>query len=201
MTRPTAAFEKVPLTLRKLPAGEHFFRLYPGRYPDPLGFGTTPSRFSDPRAAHHEPRFGVLYLGTSLEVCFLEAVLRDNRNGAVGDYPIEERELDAMCVARIMVRQDLTVADLTGNNCIIMGIPSDVTGATRQTLARHWSAALHAHPQRPDGIFYTSRLNKSLACVAIYDRAIEKLACTSLVKLTDAAELPGILDKLQVSLV
>ncbi len=45
-------------------------------YPDPLGFGKSPSRFSDTRRRIAENRFGVLYLGETLKVCFLEALLR-----------------------------------------------------------------------------------------------------------------------------
>jgi hypothetical protein len=32
-------------------------------------------------------------LGDTLKVCFLEAVLRDRRDGLVGDLPIEEKEI------------------------------------------------------------------------------------------------------------
>jgi hypothetical protein len=78
-----------------------FGRIYQARYPDPLGFGKSPSRFSDPRQRAEAKRFGVLYLGTALKVCFVGAVLRDLRNGAVGDYPIEEAELSARHYAEI----------------------------------------------------------------------------------------------------
>ncbi len=197
--RPTASFNQVKLQLESIPAGRKFYRLYPARYPDPLGFGTTPSRFSDPRRSRR--KFGVLYLGTSVEVCFIEAILRDNRNGVVGDYPIDTSELDAMRLAEIAVRQGMSVVDLTENGSLIMGVPSDVTGATRQTLARQWSVAFHEHGQQPDGIFYTSRLNKSLTCLAVYDRAIGKLHCMAERKLTAAREFPGLLDTFQVALI
>lgn len=38
---------------------------------------------------------GVVYLGDTLKVCFLEAVLRDRRDGLVGDLPIDEKEIYA----------------------------------------------------------------------------------------------------------
>jgi hypothetical protein len=75
--RPTAAFARVKLETETIAVGERFGRLYLNRYPDPLGFGKTPSRFSDPRRRIERHRFGVLYLGGSLKVCFLEALLRD----------------------------------------------------------------------------------------------------------------------------
>jgi len=95
LLRPTAAFAGVALDLATIGAGETFSRIYFKRHADPLGFGKTPSRFSDPRRRLPENRFGVLYLGQSLKVCFVEAVLRDQRNGQVGDYPPDEFELAA----------------------------------------------------------------------------------------------------------
>jgi len=39
-------------------------------------------------------RFGVLYHGDTLKVCFLEAVLRDQRDDVIGDLPIAKDEID-----------------------------------------------------------------------------------------------------------
>jgi hypothetical protein len=75
--RPTPAFASVKLETATVAPGRRFGRLYFDRYPNPLGFGKTPSRFSDPRRRIPRNRFGVLYLGESLKVCFLEALLRD----------------------------------------------------------------------------------------------------------------------------
>ena len=129
--RPTPAFARTALDLTSIGAGERFFRIYPSRYPDPLGYGKTRSRFSDPRRRADAKRFGVLYLGASLKVCFVEAVLRDRRNGAVGDYPIEEEtELARLAYAEIAVAASLNVVDLRRDGPVRMGIPSDVAGAS-----------------------------------------------------------------------
>ena len=80
-SRPTAEFATVELETATVAAGQRFGRLYSSRYTDPLGFGKTPSRFSDPRRRIERNRFGVLYLGETLKVCFLEAVLRDPGEG------------------------------------------------------------------------------------------------------------------------
>ena len=64
------------------------------RHADPLGYGKTNSRFSDPRRRKEENRFGVLYLGESFSVCFLEAVHRDRRDGIIGELAIEESEVE-----------------------------------------------------------------------------------------------------------
>jgi len=180
--------------------GASFGRIYHGRFTDPLGFGKSRSRFSDPRRRVEAGRFGVLYLGSSLKVCFLEAVLRDARDGAIGDYLLAESELATRRYAEIGVAQGLELLDLRGDGPVRMGIPSDVIRASRQSLARKWSVAFHEHPRRVDGIIYPSRLNNE-ANVAVYGRAVDKLTVNRVDVLLSAAELPDVLNDLLVGLV
>ena len=100
---PPKGFAGASLQIHDVPAGQRFGRISLGRYPDPLGYGKTPSRFSDPRRRVAANRFGVLYLGESVKVCFLEAVLRDQRDGAIGDLPMAEAELHHHCYAEIEI--------------------------------------------------------------------------------------------------
>jgi hypothetical protein len=198
--RPTAAFARVKLETETIAVGERFGRLYLNRYPDPLGFGKTPSRFSDPRRRIERHRFGVLYLGGSLKVCFLEALLRDQRNGAVGDFPLSEGELHTRHYAEIAIARELTLVDLRGDKAIRMGVPSDVARASQQSLSRVWSVAFFEHPEKPDGIIYPSRLNAETN-LAIYDRAVPKLVTHRVTPLIDVRGLAEILDDLKVALV
>jgi hypothetical protein len=198
--RPTGDFARVALDLAAVPAGARFGRIYPAHFPDPLGFGKSASRFGDPRRRVPDRRFGVLYLGASLKVCFVEAVLRDRRNGAVADYPIEEAELRARRYAEVTVREPLSLVDLRGDAPIRMGIPSDVVGASAQGLARVWSVAFHEHPAAPDGIIYPSRLNEETN-VAVYGRAVPKLEATRVQPLLAASDLPAVLNALNAALV
>jgi hypothetical protein len=199
-SRPTAEFATVELETATVAAGQRFGRLYLSRYTDPLGFGKTPSRFSDPRRRIERNRFGVLYLGESLKLCFLEAVLRDQRNGAVGDFLLSEHELRARRYAEIAIARELTLVDLRGDAAIRMGVPSDVVRGSQQSLSRWWSVAFHEHLQKPDGIIYPSRLNAETS-LAIYDRAIAKLAVTRVTPLIAARGLANILTDLRVALV
>lgn len=73
---PTAAFSDVTLDIAPVAIGEEFGRIHKRAFPDPLSFGKNPTRFSDPRRRVPAKRFGVLYLGSSLKVCFLETILR-----------------------------------------------------------------------------------------------------------------------------
>jgi hypothetical protein len=198
--RPTSAFRDVALETRTVAAGRRFGHIYPNEYPDPLGFGKTPSRFSDPRRRAATRRFGLLYLGSSLKVCFLETVLRDSRNGVVGDYPISESELNSRNFVAIEVVRPLKLVSLLGDDPVRMGVPSDVARGSQQTLARAWSAAFHEHPAAPDGIIYASRLNGETS-LAIYGRAVTKRRALPPVPLIRASGLADVLNDLKVALV
>lgn len=198
--RPTPEFRKVKLESVTVSAGKRFYRLYLDTYPNPLGYGKSPSRFSDPRRRIAANRFGVLYLGESLKVCFLEALLRDKRNRTVGDFPLAEDELRHRTYAEINIASPLTLVDLRGDAAIRMGVPSDVARASHQSLARAWSVAFYEHPETPDGIIYPSRLNLETN-LAIYDRAVPKLDLYNLIPLINAPGLPSVLDELAVAIV
>ncbi len=136
---PADAFKSVPLVTARVAAGRLFGRIYKAKFSDPLGYGKTPTRFSDPRRRKADNRFGVLYLGQSLEVCFAETLVRDKRNGAVADWPMDYGEFSANKYALVRVGAPLRMVDLRRTAPIRMGIPSDVAGASSQTLARRWS--------------------------------------------------------------
>ncbi len=197
---PPVAFATTPLQIHTVGPGERFGRVYLGHHPEPLGFGKTPSRFSDPRRRIAANRFGVLYLGESLMVCFLEAVLRDQRDGVVGRFAMAESELHDRLFADIEVVDTLRLVDLRDERAIRMGVPTDAHRASRQTLARLWSVAFHEHPDIPDGIIYPSRLNGQTN-LAIYDRAIPKLKVHRLRKLIAAPDLEQVLDDLKIELI
>ena len=188
------------MDLHVVEAGQRFGRITLDHYPSPLGFGLGESRFSDPRRRAPSGKFGVLYLGTTARVCFLEAVLRDRRDGAVGELPLSLDELERRLYADVEVAGALRVVDLRGDGSVRMGVPSDVARAARQTLARAWSVAFHEHPEAPDGILYPSRLNGE-ANLAVYGRAVPKLMVVRLRRLLGLPELPALLNDLRVALV
>lgn len=118
----------------------------------------------------------------------------------VGDYPIEEAELIERRYAEIVATSSLNLVELRRDARIRMGIPSDVAGSTRQTLARAWSVAFYEHPTAPDGIIYSSRLNDDTN-LAIYDRAIGKLRADRIFRLIEAPGFAGVLDAFKVALI
>ena len=197
---PPKGFADARLQIHHVPAGQRFGRISLGRYPDPLGYGKTPSRFSDPRRRIADNRFGVLYLGESVKVCFLEAVLRDQRDGAIGDLPMQEAELHHRYYAEIEIADPLTMVDLREDGAIVMGVPTDVAKASSQTLARAWSVAFYEHPEKPDGIIYPSRLIGHTN-LAVFDRATMKLRAVRKIKLIAVTGLAAVLNDLKVSIV
>jgi len=197
---PTAAFARADLDIATIAVGEPYRRIYLAHHPDPLGFGKTRSRFSDPRRRVEARRFGVLYLGSSLKVCFLEAILRDARDGVAGLYPLSIATLAARATAQIVPTRPLRLLDLRGDEPVRMGIPSDVARGSRQTLARAWSVAFHEHPAEVDGILYPSRLNGEHN-IAVYDRAVPTLACTGTAPLLRATGLASVIRNLKIAIV
>jgi hypothetical protein len=196
---PTPDFNSAKLLTRRIAAGRIYGRINRASFTDPLGFGYNPTRFSDPQVIDPKKQFGVVYLGEGLAVCFLEAVLRDQRNGAIGDYPIGMSELTSRTYANIGTIEPLKLVDLTADKKVLMGIPTDVTNASDQTLGRLWSEAIHQHPAEVDGILYESRLSRKLN-LAIYDRALPKLQCMLSVPLLKAMELPRVLDRYKIAI-
>lgn len=197
---PTATFSRVTLDIAPVAVGEEFGRIHGLAYPDPLSFGKNPTRFSDPRRRVAVKRFGVLYLGSSLKVCFLETILRDDRDGIVGEVEVEEAELDDRRYAEVRVREPLRLLDLTGDGAVRMGIPSDVVRGSRQRLARQWSVAFHDHPATIDGIIYPSRLNNETN-LAIYGRSVPKLEPLRNHGLKRAPGMADVLDDFLVALI
>jgi hypothetical protein len=197
---PTPAFGRVDLDITTVDPSQTFGRIHRKAYPEPLGFGKTASRFSDPRRRVPDNRFGVLYLGSTLKVCFAEAVLRDQRDGHVGDIEIAEAELDDRFYSEVTIHQPLHLVNLAGDGPIRMGIPSDVVRGRTHTLARKWSLALYDHRAAVDGLLYPSRLNNQIN-LALYDRAISKLRPTRTLDLTAAPGIGRVLDDFLVALI
>lgn len=198
---PPPGFSTSSLVLhREAPGSRTYGRIFASRYPDPLGVGKTPSRFSDSRPLPDDERFAVLYLGSTFDVCFLEAVLRDQRVGTIGTLPLAEDDLEARNYATIRVAEQLNLVDLRDNGTVRMGIPTDVPRGSDQTLARQWAVALHGHDAKVDGIIYPSRLNGETN-IAVFDRAIPKLSMVENRPLIGAAELARVLDAFDVALV
>ena len=143
-------------------------------------------------------RFGVYYAGSTFEVAFLETIVRDTKNLNPGTLLLSSRELQRYVHVEIVVREPLELADLRAGNAITMGIPTDAIRARSHREGQRTSLALYVHPDRPDGICYSSRLNQH-ENIAVYDRAIHKLSPGPTRRLSRCPELAPVLDRYRIA--
>jgi len=193
---PDPSFATGPLVTAKIPVWSTWRRMYETRFPNPLGYGPGLNRFSDPTGK----AFGLIYLGSTAKVAFVETILRDRADGRGATCVVSYDEIAKRSLASIAPVEPLVLVDLTGDGPLRMGVPSDVVGARDQSLAQRWSVAFHDHPEQPDGVLYPSRLNEE-RCIALYARALPKLKATATPLLVDCrAELAAILDDLDIAI-
>ncbi|MBD3847301.1 MAG: RES family NAD+ phosphorylase [Bosea sp.] len=199
---PPLDFASRRLKLTTLGPGRPWYRLYESRHPDALGFGYGSSRFSAPEAGSAVvDRFGVVYFGSSMKVCFAEAILRDAGVGMSGLIPFEMGELERYACAEVVVTTDLYLVDLRGDGLVQMRMPTDAARARDHRLGQQWSRAFWLNDARPDGIIYESRLNGE-ANIAVYDRALSKLGVSDVRPMMERREeMAGIIDDFELAIV
>lgn len=82
----------------------------------------------------------------------------------------------------------MRLAYLADDGLQLLGIDLRVTGGNDYILSRAWSAAIHRHASRVDGIFYPSRHHNRLFSVALFDRARDGVEIAIWGTLGDRAE-------------
>jgi hypothetical protein len=187
------------LTPARAPVGSVWHHIFLDRFPDPLGFGFAASRFSDPRRKPAS-RFGVYYVGQTFEVAFLETIVRDLRNGNPGPLILSANDLNDYVHVHVTVQARLDLVDLRGGNAVVLGVPTDAVRASAHGLGQRASVAVYQHADQFDGIWYPSRLNGD-DNLAVYDRAVPKLAAGSRRRLGVCPELAPILSTYRISIV
>ena len=152
-------------------------------------------RFDDPNSQAMD-RYGTCYLGTSLAVALAETLLHDRK-------PIQNRFMVELAVlqARFVIRytgQVLLIADLTGAALRQLGGHAELSGTSSYRITKAWSAVIHAHPDKVDGLLYMSRHKNDEKALVLFDRCARKLSMASAAPLAthagfgDAATLLGI---------
>ncbi|GGK34351.1 hypothetical protein GCM10011322_21350 [Salinarimonas ramus] len=199
IAQPPHGFEQRRVLTSEIPKGRRYRRIYRSEFPDPLGYAKSPSRFSDPRALSDDDRFGVVYFNETSTSCFLEAVLRDRRDGILGRALLDEEDLTQRSIATIEIVETLSVLDLRGDAPVRMGVPSEVVRGYDHRNAHLWAVAFHEHASTLDGIVYPSRLDLS-PNLAIYDRAIGKVRVLEVSPLIEDPDMPYILERFDIAL-
>lgn len=156
----------------RIPHGTPLYHLSRAHHRSGKHFGRgTGARFDAPAGG-----YGVVYVGLTLECALLEVVRTTRRPGAV--CVVSEAELATWNVWKVRPERDLKVVNLSGRGLRWVGADVRVTGGNDYGLSQRWSAAIHAHPSRFDGIYYTTRHGDDLGALTLYDRAGADLTVT-----------------------
>lgn len=141
--------------------------------------------------------YGVCYMAEKGHIAFAETLLRDLALDAIPEAEVKVRSL-----AELRVRAPLRLAAMHGKALRPHGADASVVHGP-YPLAWEWSAAFHAHPDAPDGIWYRARHDDSGFSVALFERARDKVEHLGSVELLDpvfARELARWLDRYEVGL-
>lgn len=142
------------------------------------------NRFDDP-----EGKYGVLYAAADTEAAVVETVLGDL------DPPfVARRDIEARGVALFELCRPLRLVKLHGDGLRTLKLDGAISTAPHER-PRPWSRALHAHPATPDGLLYRSRVDNDRLCLALFERARDRIAEAERRPLIELAELPDILDR------
>lgn len=130
-------------------------------------------------------------------IALAETLLRDLTLDAV-----PEAELRVRSLARLRLLGPLRLATMHGNGLRAHGADASVVHGP-YSITGAWSAALAAHPDAPDGIYYRARHDDSGFSIALFERARDKLEHASSVELLDpsfARDLARWMDRYDVGL-
>lgn len=135
-----------------------------------LFFG--PAAGQPPRGRWDSPdgRFRVCYLAEQSYAAFAETFLREP-----GTMVLETEDLEARGLARIEVLAPLRLVAMHGAGLHAVGATAaSCTGD--YVVSQAWAAALHEHPDAPDGIRYRARHDDDGFAIALFDRAERMVA-------------------------
>ena len=161
---PPAEFASRELPVETIPAGSRLSRIHL-RVFDPLHFGAAEyNRFDDRRRL-----FGVCYLAMTIEGAFAETFLRTVNSRIIFQEFMQERSLSALEAIA-----PLRLSSLHGPGLARVGATSAVASGSH-SVAQLWSQAIHDHPAAPDGIAYRSKHDDDEICIALFDRARDRI--------------------------
>jgi hypothetical protein len=161
---PPRDLKKRALPIHVIPEDADLFRIHP------VNRGTVffgPGKGQPPRGRWDSPdgKFGVCYMAEQSYAAFAECFLR--RPGVMA---LEMDDLRERGLVLLRPSRDLRLVALHGAGLHAVGATAaSCTGS--YAVSRAWSAALHAHPEKPDGIGYRARHDDGGFAIALFDRA------------------------------
>lgn len=194
--RPPADLHARKLPLHEAPAGTLLYRIHRTRLA-PLHFGRQHDPARRQRWDSPDAGYGVCYLAFEGHVCFAETLLRELELDTV-----HQDDLGVRSLARVELRAPLRLVEMNGEHLRRLGADASVVHGSYDTTWE-WSAALHAHPEQPDGVRYRASHDDSGFSVALFGRAADRVHCTASTPLADpslASELARWLDRYDIGL-
>lgn len=162
-SRPPAWLKTITLPTTTLPKGTSWWRCH-RTVEAPVffgpGAGNPPLHRFDAPAAEYQ----VLYAAMDYDGAFVETLLRNPARRTV-----DERDLAIRNMAVLKSDTPLKLVQAYGANLSSIGTTVAIS-VGKYTASRNWSLAFWEHPDRPDGMIYSSRHNPNLLCVAIFER-------------------------------
>jgi hypothetical protein len=112
--------------------------------------------------------YGVLYAALNSNGAFAEAFLR-----TPGRRLLDPHVVAGKAYAQLEALADLKFIHLDGPSLAVMGATAEIvhSGGPPYPNPQAWSFALHGHPEKADGIAYSSRHDPHQICLAVFDRA------------------------------
>jgi hypothetical protein len=161
---PPRDLKKRPLPVHVVPAMTNLYRVHPANRAA-LFYGPLPGQ--PPRGRWDSPdgKFGVCYMAEQSYAAFAECFLRNP-----GVMMLEAVDLTERALALLQPWRDLRLVAMHGAGLHAVGATAaSCTGP--YAVSRQWAAALHAHPDKPDGIRYRARHDDDGFAIALFDRA------------------------------
>ena len=183
------------------------YRLIRRRHQDrPLGTIPTSSRFSDPLGRYSVlyatqsilGRYSVLYATQSMQCAVWEGLARD-RFARRRRRILAFREAEPVVVVTLHTIEPLSLVDLRHDGPVRIGAPTAVTHDADHRAGQSLSAATYANVPEADGFVYQSRFTGH-TCMAVFDRAIGKLAVRDVTGLVQHPKFADVLIDNEITL-
>ncbi len=127
-------------------------------------------RFDDP-----DKEFGVFYAAVTPDVAFAETYGHDVTNLSHDVHKVlSEYELKQRNVFKIQTK-GLRLAMFFDGGLSILKLDANICATTDCEIPQQWAKWTYRHPNKYDGIVYHARHLPSFKCVALFDRAREKV--------------------------
>lgn len=153
----------VSLPVTPIPAGTILHRVHRTQH-GPVFFGPGADVPPTYRFDSATGRFGVLYVGTTLNGALAETILRNPQR-----LMVARSEITTRSATRLACDRALRAVTMHGPGLQALGTDNAISTGPYEPCGA-WADALWDHPDQPDGIAYLSRHDPGEVCFALFER-------------------------------